>query len=107
MFETTFTPPDPQTAVAETNRRQRLIAAFTDEIRPAVKALAVCGSVAYGNGFSVKPSSDIDIQLFISHTTVQTITKLGIFENTALQKALSGYMQDAFQQFSLNLVRDN
>lgn len=104
MYESSFTPVDPAVASAETQRRQTIIEWFAYAIQPAVSGMIVTGSMAYGRNYSVKTTSDIDIQLPTSRTLAAALPGFHLFDESELRTALAGYQAGAFQQFSLTLT---
>lgn len=101
MLEPNFTLPDKQIAINETSKRLKLIDWFKDYIRPSVAGLIVTGSMSYGQNYSVKPTSDIDMQLLVTPETVDELAQSDCFSADELNRAIYGYKEGLYKQFSL------
>jgi hypothetical protein len=105
-LEAAFTPPDKAVSEAETAKRDKLISWFAELVHDSVVGYIVSGSMGYGANYSVKESSDIDMQLLVTPATVTSLSKLGVFDEQELAKALDGYLANAYGQFSLVFQKD-
>lgn len=106
MLEPNFQLPDPEVAARETQKRVALLEWFAEYIKPSVTGLLVSGSLSYGQNYSVKPTSDIDMQLLINHEGVKELLKTDCFNPDGLAKAVNGYTQGLYEQFSLVFTKD-
>ena len=91
-LETNFTPPEKAVAEAETKKRNELIDWFSEVVDKAVVGLIVSGSMSYGYDYSVKETSDVDMQLIVTPETVNALKELDIFDGEELEKAIAGYL---------------
>lgn len=105
-LEPNFVPPDKAISKAETAKRNELIAWFGGVVDNSVVGFLVSGSMAYGANYSVKPSSDIDMQLLVTPDTVTNLSTLGLFNGLELEKAVTGYLEQIYGQFSLVFTKD-
>lgn len=105
-LEPHFTPPEKSITEAETKKRNGLIKWFFETIDSAVVGLIVSGSMGYGYDYSVKETSDVDMQLIVTHETVGKLKELDIFDPTKLEKAIVGYLEGIYGQFSLVFQKD-
>lgn len=101
MLEPDFQLPDKATSELETKKRLDLLDWFNDYIKGSVTALIVSGSLSYGQNYSVKPTSDIDMQLLVTPKTVDQLLKTSCFNDGELAHAVAGYKKGFFKQFSL------
>lgn len=101
MLEPDFQLPDKATSELETKKRLDLLDWFIDYIKGPVTALIVSGSLSYGQNYSVKPTSDIDMQLLVTPETVDQLLKTSCFNANELAHAVAGYKKGLFKQFSL------
>jgi hypothetical protein len=106
MLEPDFELPDLEVSKAETQKRLKLLDWFTEYIRSSVTGLIASGSMSYGQNYSVKPSSDIDMQLLVTDSTVEELAKTDCFDPEELRTAISGYKKGLFKQFSLVFHKD-
>ena len=106
MLEPNFTPPDADISKVETQKRLNLIKWFSGYIASSVTGMLVCGSMSYGQNYSVKPSSDIDMQLLVTPTTILELLKTDCFDRQELEHALDGYQRGLYGQFSLVFNKD-
>lgn len=100
-LEVNFTPPKKAVTEAETAKRNELIRWFYEAVNNSVVGLIVSGSMGYGYDYSVKETSDVDMQLIVTTETVKKLYELDCFEARELDKAISGYLAGLFGQFSL------
>lgn len=107
MLEPNFQLPEHQISVFETSKRLSLIDWFMDYIQSSVTALFVSGSMSYGQNYSVKPSSDIDMQLLVTNDSVEELLKTDCFAIDELSRAVEGYKKGFYKQFSLVFNKDN
>lgn len=105
-LELNFTPPAPEVSIQETKKRNDLITWFKGVIDDAVIGLIVTGSMSYGYDYSVKETSDIDMQLIVTPETVGNLRVTGLFHEEELDKAISGYLEGVFGQFSIVFEKD-
>ena len=105
-LEANFTPPEKAVSETETAKRSELIKWFSEAIDDAVVGLIVSGSMGYGYDYSVKETSDVDMQLLVTPETVGKLKELDFFEANELDKAISGYKAGVFGQFSLVFQKD-
>lgn len=105
-LEANFILPDKTVSEAETKKRNELIKWFSEAIDSTVVGLIVSGSMGYGYDYSVKETSDVDMQLIITPETVGKLKELDIFDPIELEKALTGYLAGVYAQFSLVLQKD-
>ena len=100
-LEPNFTPPNRAISEAETKKRNVLVKWLSDIIDNSVVGLIVSGSMGYGYDYSVKETSDVDMQLVVTPETVDRLSELNIFDPTELEKAIAGYLEGVYGQFSL------
>lgn len=100
-LEPNFIPPDKAVSEAETKKRSKLIEWFSQTIDEAVVGFIVSGSMGYGYDYSVKETSDVDMQLLVTPETVSKLKELNLFESSELEKATAGYLEGVFGQFSI------
>ena len=100
-LETNFTPPEKAVAEAETKKRNELIDWFSEVVDKAVVGLIVSGYMSYGYDYSVKETSDVDMQLIVTPETVNALKELDIFDGEELEKAIAGYLAGIYSQFSI------
>lgn len=105
-LEANFIPPETAVTELETAKRNELIKWFSEVIDKAVVGLIVSGSMGYGYNYSVKETSDVDMQLIVTPETVSKLRELDFFEASELDKAISGYHAGVFGQFSLVFQKD-
>lgn len=105
-LELNFTPPEQSLSIRETAKRNELIKWFLNEMDGSVTGLLVTGSMAYGYDYSVKESSDVDMQLLVTPETVNGLRSLNLFNPAELKKSISGYLDGSFSQFSLVFSRN-
>ncbi len=106
MLEANFKLPDRKLSEEETQKRFELIYWFAEYIKNSVTGLMVSGSMSYGQNYSVKPSSDIDMQLLVNNETVKELLKTGCFDSDELRHAVEGYLAGLYGQFSLVFEKD-
>lgn len=107
MLESNFQLPDSKTSIAETQKRLKLLDWFTEYIRSSVTGLIVTGSMSYGQNYSIKPTSDIDMQLLVTPETMDELAKTECFDAADLKQAINGYEKGLFKQFSLVFHKDD
>lgn len=107
MLEPSFELPDKQISTEETSKRLKLLDWFKDYIKPSVTGFIVSGSLSYGQNHSVKPTSDIDMQLLVNLDTVQKLAKVDCFDRAELSRAIEGYKKGLYKQFSLVFHKNN
>ena len=100
-LETNFTPPEKAVAEAETKKRNELIDWFSEVVDKAVVGLIVSGYMSYGYDYSVKETSDVDMQLIVTPETVNALKELDIFDGEELENAIAGYLAGIYSQFSI------
>lgn len=105
-LEPSFTSPDKTVSEAETKKRNELIQWFSETIDEAVVGLIVSGSMGYGYDYSVKETSDVDMQLIVTPETVGNLKELDLFEPNELAKTITGYLENIYEQFSLVFQKD-
>lgn len=105
-LEADFIAPDPEISKIETAKRKELITWFADVVDKAVVGFIVSGSMGYGADYSVKESSDIDMQLLVTPTSAPILLDSGVFDEAELKKALHGYLARTYGQFSLVFQKD-
>jgi len=105
-LELNFIPPDQALSVEETKKRNELITWFKEVVDDSIVGMIVSGSMGYGYDYSVKETSDIDMQLIVTPETVNGLRATGLFDAEELKKALSGYLEGAFGQFSIVFDKD-
>lgn len=105
-LEAHFIAPDPAVSERETIKRNELIAWFSALIDEAVVGFIVSGSMGFGANYSVKESSDIDMQLLVTPDTVSSLFDVCTFNEAELKTAIDGYRAGVFQQFSLVFEKD-
>lgn len=101
MLEANFELPDREQSEKETQKRGELIDWFAEYIQNSVTGLLVTGSMSYGQSYSVKPSSDVDMQLLVNNETVKELLKTDCFNSDELRHAVEGYRSGLYGQFSL------
>ena len=62
--------------------------------------------MGYGYNYSVKETSDVDMQLIVTPETVSKLKELDFFEPSELEKAITGYLEGVYKQFSLVFQKD-
>jgi len=107
MLEPNFELPDSEISIAETQKRLKLLDWFTEYIKTSVTGLIASGSMSYGQNYSVKPTSDIDMQLLLTQETVNELAKTDCFDAAELKIAIEGYRKGQFKQFSLVFHKDD
>lgn len=107
MLELDFKLPEKQVSIDATSKRLKLLDWFREYIRPSVSGLIVSGSLSYGQNYSVKPTSDIDIQLLVTQETVNLLKTAGLFDAKELAYAIKGYEKGLYMQFSLVFEKDD
>jgi hypothetical protein len=107
MLEPEFVLPDPKTSQIETQKRLALIAWFTEYIRESIVGFLVTGSMAYGQNYSVKPGSDIDMQLLLTPERADSLLQTDCFNYDELHSAIDGYRRGLYGQFSLVFKKDD
>lgn len=105
-LEPNFTIPENSISEAETKKRNQLIEWFSNYIDEAIVAMIVSGSMGYGFDYSVKETSDIDMQLVVTPQTVKRLKNLEVFNKSKLEKAIDGYLAGKYGQFSLVFAKD-
>jgi len=101
MLEPDFKLPEKQISFDETSKRLMLLNWFKEYIRPSVTGFIVSGSLSYGQNHSVKPTSDIDMQLLVTPESVGQLAETDCFDEKELTHALAGYKKGLYKQFSL------
>lgn len=107
MFEKNFAPPPLKKAQKETQKRMALVKNFLPTIKPAITALIITGSLAYGKNFSITEKSDIDFLLTINKKTVDNLPKTNLFSSENLNKIIPAYKKGIIKQFSLSFEKNN
>ncbi len=107
MLEPDFQLPDKKISTDETKKRLNLVNWFSDYIKPSVSGLIISGSLSYGQNYSVKPTSDIDMQLLVNPENVKELVTTNCFDFDELIRAVKGYESGLFRQFSLTFKKDN
>ena len=100
MIDPNFQPPAPEISKAETAKRKNLlpwIAAYFDQVTDGI---FVCGSLSYGSDYSVRPDSDIDIQIVLKEDAIDLLTTLDIYTKQDIEYALEGYKKGLYKQFT-------
>lgn len=105
-LEPNFVLPDESVSILETTRREEILTWFVETVRDSVSALLVTGSMSYGANYSVRETSDIDVQILVTKDTVQALMELGIFDESTLMRAIAGYTKGLYDQFSLDVMKD-
>ena len=85
----------------------KLIDWFRCYINSSVTGLIVSGSMSYGQNYSVKPTSDIDMLLLINEKSVLELDNTDCFDKEELTKALNGYKRGLYKQFSLVFIKED
>lgn len=107
MLEPNFTPPNPEESGVETQKRLDELAKFKTQIKDSATSLIVAGSMGYGQNYSVKKTSDLDMILFTNKDLVDNLSSTGLFNAEDLNHAVSGYKKDLYKQFSLVFESNN
>src|SRR5947209_2687039 len=105
-LEPNFILPEKQLDIRETSKRRKLIEWFAQAIDDCVLAMLVTGSMSYGYDYSVKESSDIDMQLLTTPEKAGQLRDFALFNSRELDQAITGYQSGVFQQFSLVFEKD-
>lgn len=105
-LEPNFIPPEQTISVEATKKRNELITWFKEVVDDSIVGMIVSGSMGYGYDYSVKETSDIDMQLIVTPETVNGLRATGLFNEKELEKVLSGYLDGVFGQFSIVFDKD-
>ncbi len=105
-LESNFIPPEQTISVEQTKKRNGLISWFKEVVDDSIVGMIVSGSMGYGYDYSVKETSDIDMQLIVTPETVDGLRAKGLFNAEELDKALTGYLVGVFGQFSIVFEKD-
>lgn len=107
MLELNFVLPDIEVSIAETKKRLDLLSWFVDYVGDSISGLVVSGSMGYGQNYSVKPSSDIDMQILVNKDVVENLLTKDHFNSVEINHAVSGYLKETYFQFSSPFVKDD
>lgn len=105
-LEQNFTLPEKGVSETETKKRNELIEWFSATIDNAVVGFIVSGSMGYGYDYSVKETSDVDMQLIITPQTINKLKESSLFDPIELEKIITGYLEGVYAQFSLVLQKN-
>lgn len=105
-LEPEFVLPDPIVSKEETRKRNELITWFSEVVDDAIVGFIVSGSMGNGYDYSVKETSDVDMQLIVTSESVTKLKDVGIFDTAELEKAIAGYIEGFYEQFSLVFQKD-
>lgn len=103
MLNPDFTPPSPDVARLETDRRLKAIDLFIPKVKNVVTSITVSGSMASGRNYAVTETSDIDMQLTVTEESVHHLKNIDIFSDHDIDKSITAYTQGLIKQFSFSL----
>lgn len=101
MIDPNFQPPESSESKEETAKRKKLLPWITEYFDDVTTGIFVGGSLSYGADYSVRASSDIDVQLVLNDEVLDKLVELDLYDRTELEHAVSGYKRGIYQQFSL------
>ena len=106
MIDPNFQPPEPAVSKRETEKRKNLLPWIAEYFDTVTDSIIVAGSLSYGADYSVRPESDIDIQLVLNDEQIDTLATRTLFDSDAVTHAVEGYKNGFYQQFSLAGEKD-
>lgn len=106
MIDPNFQPPAAEVSREETTKRTNLLPWIKEYFDGIADSIIIGGSLSYGANYSVTPKSDIDVQLILNDTTLNTAAQLDLYDKAELQHALNGFRKGIFHQFSLVGIKD-
>ncbi len=94
--------------VKETNSRIMYAKDMARKLSECTKAIMVTGSVAYGNNYSVKETSDLDIFLILKQDKFEKLKTLNkeIFNGDIPEKVLEYMEKDQIDMFHVDILMD-
>jgi len=94
--------PNLEEAKEETRKRLKIIDRIMPYLRSISEEIILVGSMAYGQNYSVRKESDIDIIILIDREKVDEILKLDIFNSDQLKKdAIEAFKSRVSDLFTL------
>lgn len=83
----------------ETQRRLDIISHVNEQVSPNIEAMIIGGSMGYGQNFSIKPTSDIDMLVIIDKAMLDPLMTTNYFRQTMSPKVLNMFRSQEINSF--------